>query len=134
MVCETSSSQSRFIAWTARRKRCPGCCIRSSGGWGSGIPLLLDHSIADGHEAQSQSLLHSAPNTAGQDEGEKSCCRSKTDQIPGTTLSECGLDGEQKDRAQDGTFERTQAADQDHEDHVRGPLHAEDRTRFDEER
>ena len=51
-------------------------------------------------------------------------------QTPGCR-AELVLDDEEDDRAEDRPLERAEPADQHHEDHVRRPLHAEDRVRLD---
>src|ERR1700730_4988093 len=71
IVCETSSSHSWFITYTARRSRWPGCCIRSSGGCVSGgsfFTLHLHHPVTHRQQAQPEAFLDGAPQTSRQDE------------------------------------------------------------------
>src|SRR5205823_14356368 len=112
--------------------------MRSSAGYASAgrfrFTVLLLDSIADQQQTQPEALLDGAPQAAGQDEREKGSGRAEADQVPRSALREGGLYREQEDRAQDGALERAQPADQHHEDHVGGPLHAEHRPGLDEER
>src|SRR5256714_839508 len=64
IVCETSSSHSRFITWTARRRRCPGCSIRSSACCPSRDPFFtfrLHDSISHREQAQAEAFLDRPP-------------------------------------------------------------------------
>src|SRR5258708_2715857 len=137
IVCETSAAQSTFITWTARRSRWPGCRMRSSGAWSSGGSFLtfrLHHPITHRQQAQPHALLDRPPQSARQHEREQRGGGAPAGEVPRAAPGDGRLDRTDEDRAQDGTLESAQAADQDHEDHVSRPLDAEDRTRLDEQR
>ena len=75
--------------------------------------------------ADRQRALDGAPQAARQQQREDQRRRAEPDQVPDAGRAEPRLDQEEDDGAEDRAFEAADAADQHHEDHVGGPLHAE---------
>src|ERR1044071_5005137 len=89
--------------------------------------------VAEGEQLEVEALLEPAPQAAGHEEGEDDRGDAEADEVPGAAVGEPVLDGEEGDGADQRALEGAEAADEDHEDHVGGPLDAEDRLRLDEE-
>ena len=74
------------------------------------------------------------PQPLGHEEGEDDGDRTEADEVPRALVGELVLDREEDDGAEDRALEGAEAADEHHEDHVGGVLHAEDRLGLDEQR
>ena len=78
-----------------------------------------------GSSRRPKPLVDPAPEALGQEQREQQRGGAEADQIPDAGRAEPGLDRKEQHGAEDRPLERAEAADQHHEDHIGGPLHAE---------
>ena len=77
--------------------------------------------VSDRQQPERRRVLDPAPQAAREKQGENERRRAEADQIPDAHIAEPGLDREEDDGAEDRALERSEAADQRHEDHVGRP-------------
>src|SRR5579872_4990526 len=117
----------RVIASEAKQSKRPNGLLRRFAPHKDDASRLLNRcqSVPNRQQLQRKSLLQQSPKSLRQEQRKQQRRRAEPDEVPDARRTEKRLDQEEQHRPEDRPFEGAEAADQDHEDHIGGPLHAE---------